>query len=96
MTAMLDAIREAQAAGATDEQLAPMVELQKKGMSRLDFVSSENSMGFHSDEEAVRILGESIDYCRQAQAMVPRLRAPDAPATDDQPIKPVEGVTPTK
>ena len=78
MTDMLDAIREAKAAGATPEQLAPIFELQRKAMWRLDFISSENSMGFHADQEAVRILGESIDYSRQAQAAALRLRAPAA------------------
>lgn len=96
MTDMLDAIREAQAAGATPEQLQPIFELQKKGMWRLDFVSSENSMGFHADQEAVRILGESIDYSRQAQALALRLRAPQPPATGEQPVAPVQGVTPTE
>lgn len=95
MTAMLDAIREAQAAGATREQLAPVFELQKKAMWRLDFISSENSMGFHADQEAVRILGESIDYARQAEVMAVRLRAPEAPAVD-RPVEPVQGVTPSK
>jgi nitrite reductase (cytochrome c-552) len=95
MTDMLDAIREAQATGATDEQLAPIFELQRKGMWRLDFISSENSMGFHADQEAARILGESIDYCRQAQALAVRLRAPAAPAVEDT-GEPVQGVTPTE
>lgn len=96
MTDMLDAIREAQAAGATAEQLAPIYELQKKGMWRLDFISSENSSGFHADQEAVRILGESIDYSRQAQVMAVRLRAPESPSTKDQSVEPVQGVTPTE
>jgi nitrite reductase (cytochrome c-552) len=95
MTDMLDTIREAKAAGATPEQLAPIFELQKKAMWRLDFISSENSDGFHADQEAMRILGESIDYSRQAQASALRLRAPEAPASD-QPVKPVEGVTPSE
>lgn len=95
MTDMLDAIREARAAGATDQELAPIFELQKKAMWRLDFISSENSMGFHADQEAVRVLGESIDYSRQAQAMAVRLRAPEAPEVD-LPIEPVKGVTPTR
>lgn len=93
MTDMLDAIREAQAAGATDEQLAPVFELQKKAMWRLDFISSENSMGFHADQEAARILGESIDYSRQAEAKALRLRAPEAPKSEQE-IRPVEGITP--
>jgi nitrite reductase (cytochrome c-552) len=95
MTEMLDAIRQAQAAGATPEQLAPIFELQKKSMWRLDFVSSENSMGFHADQESARILGESIDYSRQAEVAATRLRAPEAPHVD-QPTEPVHGVTPTE
>jgi nitrite reductase (cytochrome c-552) len=92
MTDMLDAIREAEAAGASAEQLAPIFDLQKKAMWRLDFVSSENSKGFHADQEAMRILGESIDYSRQAQAAALRLRAPDAPP-NSRPVTPVEGIT---
>lgn len=92
MTDMLDAIREAQAAGATAEQLAPILDWQRKAMWRLDFISSENSLGFHADQEAVRILGESIDYSRQAQAAALRLRAPAAPEVD-LPVNPIEGVT---
>jgi nitrite reductase (cytochrome c-552) len=91
MTEMLDAIREAQGAGAKEEDLKPILELQKKAMWRLDFVSSENSMGFHADQESARILGESIDYSRQATAKALRLRAPAAEAKGE--VKPVIGVT---
>jgi nitrite reductase (cytochrome c-552) len=94
MTEMLDAIMEAKAAGAKDEQLAPVFALQRKAMWRLDYISSENSRGFHADQEAARILGESIDFSRQAQAMALRLRAPDAPSTEQLPREPVRGVTP--
>jgi nitrite reductase (cytochrome c-552) len=96
MTDMLDAILEAKAAGATEAQLAPVFALQRKAMWRLDYVSSENSRGFHADQEAARILGESIDFSRQAQAMALRLRAPAAPSTAGLPVRPVEGVTPAK
>ncbi len=95
MTDMLDAILEAQAAGASPDQLAPILDLQKKAMWRLDFISSENSMGFHADQEAVRILGESIDYSRQAQVMAIRLRAPAAPPVEAK-TEGVLGVTPAK
>ncbi len=93
MTDMLDAILEAKTAGATPEQLAPIFDLQKKGAWRLDFVSSENSMGFHADQEAVRILAESIDYSRQAQVAALRLRAP-AVAPAKQPSEPVQDAPP--
>ena len=50
-----------------DAQLREIVELHRKAQWRLDFVAAENSMGFHAPQEAARILGESIDYARQAQ-----------------------------
>jgi nitrite reductase (cytochrome c-552) len=93
MTDMLDAILEAKAAGATEQQLEPIFALQRKAMWRLDYISSENSRGFHADQEATRILGESIDYSRQAQAMALRLRAPEAPPTEQLPTEPVQGIT---
>lgn len=93
MTEMLDAVMEAKAHGASEEQLAGVYEMQRKAMWRLDFISSENSKGFHADQEAARILGESIDYSRKAQAMALRLRAPAAPDTGHLPVEPVRGVT---
>ncbi len=94
VTDMLDAIRSAQAAGATAEQLAPVFELQKKSQWRLDFISSENSLGFHADQESARILAESIDFARQAQVAAQSLRTPAAPDAT-HPQEPVHGVTPT-
>jgi nitrite reductase (cytochrome c-552) len=92
---MLDAILEAKASGATPDQLAPILELQKKAMWRLDFISSENSDGFHADQEAMRVLGESIDFSRQAQAAALRLRAPAVSGVKLE-GKPIEGVTEEK
>jgi nitrite reductase (cytochrome c-552) len=90
---MLDAVRDAKAAGATAEQLAPVYKLQNKAQWRLDFVSSENSMGFHADQETARVLAESIDYARQAQVLAQSIRTPQAPPST-QPAAPVIGVTP--
>jgi nitrite reductase (cytochrome c-552) len=92
MTDMLDAIREAKAAGASAEALKPIYDLQRRAQWRLDFIQSENSMGFHADQEAARVLGESIDFSRQAQAAALRLRAPAAPAVN-LPVEPVQGVS---
>ncbi len=77
MTDMLDAIVEAKAAGTGEAELEPVLALQRKAMWRLDYISSENSKGFHADQEAARVLGESIDYSRQAQAAALRLLAAD-------------------
>jgi nitrite reductase (cytochrome c-552) len=71
---MLDALKAAKAGGATDAQLAPARALQRKAQWRLDFVAAENSMGFHAPQEAARLLGEAVDYGRQAQISVEKLR----------------------
>jgi nitrite reductase (cytochrome c-552) len=68
--AMLDRLKAAKAGGASEEQLAPALELQRKAQWRLDYVAAENSMGFHAPAEAARILAESIDYARQAELAV--------------------------
>src|SRR5690606_12289429 len=62
MTEMLDEIVQTQSAGVSAEQLENVFKLQRKAMWRLDFISSENSRGFHADQEAARILAESIDF----------------------------------
>lgn len=95
LTDMLDAIRAAKAHGVNAEQETQLDTLQRKAMFRLDFISSENSMGFHADQEAMRILAESIDYSRQAQALAIGLRAPPAPE-NETPITPVNGITPAE
>ena len=41
--------------------------LHRKAQFRWDFIAAENSMGFHNPEEALRLLGEAIDYARQAE-----------------------------
>jgi nitrite reductase (cytochrome c-552) len=72
VTDILDAIVAAKNAGATDAELTPALDLQRKGQRRLDFVAAENSMGFHAPAETARILGESIGYSRRAQLAVRR------------------------
>jgi nitrite reductase (cytochrome c-552) len=67
LMSQLDAIKAARDAGATDEQLKPALELQRRAQWRLDFIAAENSMGFHAPQEAARILGEAIDYARQGE-----------------------------
>jgi nitrite reductase (cytochrome c-552) len=67
VVALIEAIQKAQGAGATDEQLSAARDLQRKAQWRLDFVSAENSMGFHADQETARSLAEAIDFARQGQ-----------------------------
>ncbi len=73
LMALLDAVQEAKDEGALDEDLSDALELQRRAQWRLDFIAAENSMGFHSPQEAARILGEAVDYARQGE--VAALRA---------------------
>ncbi len=60
--------------GKQDSQLATARSFQRKAQFLLDFVEAENSMGFHAPQEAVRILGHSINYCRQGQMALRTVR----------------------
>jgi nitrite reductase (cytochrome c-552) len=70
LVALIGDIKAAQARGATDAQLAPARDFQRKGQFLLDFIEAENSMGFHAGQEAARILARSIDFTRQGQVAV--------------------------
>jgi len=74
VVALIDAVKARKARGATPEELTPALELQRKAQWRLDFVAAENSMGFHAPQETARLLGEAIDYARQGELVVARMR----------------------
>lgn len=77
----LDAMAEAKAGGATPEQLREAQALQRKAQWRIDFVASENSMGFHAPQEAARVLGEAADYARQGQVAALKWNHPSTVST---------------
>jgi len=62
-----DAILMAKQKGVSDDLLSQARASHRKAFMRFDFISAENSMGFHSPQEATRILGDAIDYGRQAE-----------------------------
>jgi nitrite reductase (cytochrome c-552) len=75
-----------------DPRIRELGQLQRAAQWRLDFVASENSMGFHAPQEMARVLAESIDLSRQAQvralsvlAEVGALPATAPPAADATP-----------
>jgi nitrite reductase (cytochrome c-552) len=72
----MDAIQAAKQAGATEEQLQPALDLQRKAQWRLDFIAAENSMGFHAPQEAAMVLGEATDYARQGELAALRWNQP--------------------
>jgi nitrite reductase (cytochrome c-552) len=63
----IDAIVAVRQAGAADKDLTEALQLHRSAQLRWDFISSENSTGFHSPQEAARILAEAIDLARQAE-----------------------------
>ena len=67
LTDAINAIKESEAVDVTHESLEKARMLQRRSSMRWDFVSSENSTGFHSSQEAARILAESINLARLAQ-----------------------------
>jgi nitrite reductase (cytochrome c-552) len=67
LVAAITAIKSAADAGVGDDALKDARALQRKAQWRVDFVNAENSMGFHAPQETARLLGEGIDYGRQAE-----------------------------
>ena len=60
----------------------------RKAQFLADFIEAENSMGFHADQEAARVLARSIDYARRGQIVLAggepgeyRATPPHGPAT---------------
>ncbi len=86
--AALESLAAAKKAGVADALLEGGRALHRKAQWRLDFVSAENSMGFHAPQEAARILGEAIDFGRQAELLAKLVlagagtAAPPTPAPD--------------
>jgi nitrite reductase (cytochrome c-552) len=68
--AVLQLSRDVAAAAAADSA-SPRVrqarDFHRRAQFFTDFVEAENSMGFHADQEAVRILARAIDFARRGQ-----------------------------
>lgn len=45
-------------------------EMHRKASMRWDFIASENSTGFHSPQEAERVLGQAMDLARRGQILL--------------------------
>lgn len=92
MDALMDLIADIKAAresGKTDADLAAALDFQRKAQFFLDFIEAENSMGFHAPQEAVRILGESINFTRKGQNALraPAVKTASAAQTSSTPPK---------
>ena len=57
-------------AGATEAEMAPVLQLIRHAQWRWDWVAAANSMGFHSPAEALRVLGTSIQKSQEARLLL--------------------------
>ena len=75
LDALMDLIHDIQAAkraGASGAELAEAWQWQRKAQFYIDFLVSENSMGFHADQYSVKSMAEAINFCRQGQLSLRR------------------------
>jgi nitrite reductase (cytochrome c-552) len=78
MDALIDLIadlRAARAAGDTAAAFREAQRFQRHAQFYLDFIEAENSSGFHAPQEALRVLGQSIDLARRGQLALRPLAA---------------------
>jgi len=71
LVALIGDIKAARDRGAADARLESSRRHQRRAQFLLDFIEAENSMGFHADQEAVRVLALSLDETRRGQAALP-------------------------
>jgi nitrite reductase (cytochrome c-552) len=85
LVALIGDIGMARSGGADDSALENARQHQRRAQFFLDFIEAENSMGFHADQEAMRILALSLDESRRGQAALPGSRATGGARTDMRP-----------
>jgi nitrite reductase (cytochrome c-552) len=79
---VLDLVGSIETARRTDSaspRIAQAQRYQRAGQFVVDFIEAENSMGFHADQEAARVLGNAINFARLGQAALRGEPVPAAP-----------------
>jgi nitrite reductase (cytochrome c-552) len=64
---LISDLKTARGANAPADRITAAQNYQRKAQFYLDFIEAENSSGFHAPQEALRVLGESINFARQGQ-----------------------------
>lgn len=76
MNAVIELIGEiktcVQAKSCDDKKRTEAQAEQRKAQFLLDFIEAENSMGFHAPQEAMRVLGLSLEHTRKGQKALAR------------------------
>ena len=87
-------IKQAKARGDMPaDKLAKAQDYHRRASYMIDFIMSENSMGFHAPQEASRILGEAINLSREGQLVLHGAAEPTHTplVTEAAPPKPAKG-----
>lgn len=71
------AIRAAQERDVEPARIQAARTHHRRALFLADYVEAENSMGFHADQEAMRVLGLSINYARLGTAALAGVDVPD-------------------
>ena len=79
LVALIADIKSAKDGGVSVTEIEAARYHQRRAQFFLDFIEAENSMGFHADQEAMRILSLSIDETRRGQIAL-RTTTPSRPA----------------
>jgi len=77
-TALVNAHFEAKSAwdaGASEDEMKPALTLIRHAQWRWDWIAAANGMGFHSPNEALRILGTSIQKAEEARLILSKILA---------------------
>ena len=90
---LINDIKQSKAKGAPADAIAKAQDYQRRGQFMIDFVMSENSMGFHAPQEATRILGEAINLCREGQLALHGAPEPshNPPSIENAPVASTAG-----
>ena len=67
---LIEDIEARRAEGASDAELDDARRHHRHAQFLVDFVVSENSTGFHADQEAARLLAKAIDIARRGQLVL--------------------------
>ena len=64
---LIEEIKKAKEAGASETELKTAWAAQRKGQFFIDLVEAENSVGFHAPGEELRVLASALDAIRKGQ-----------------------------
>jgi nitrite reductase (cytochrome c-552) len=81
VVALIEEIAAAATAGRDEAILNEARTYQRQAQWRLDYIAAENSMGFHADQEAMRILADAIDLAQQGRLVLAKEPATAVAAT---------------